>query len=164
MSDLTDFLLARIAEDEAIARNATICPLTRGGEVPKLSARQWIARLNSLGRWVIEGVDREETVAELRIAFPLGVESYSARHIARHDPARVLAECEAKRRIVRIHAGGGESPGDTDTGYGRYYRYDHACETCGEFGEYGVEWPCATIKSLALPYADHEDFREEWKP
>ena len=62
-------------------------------------------------------------------------------------PARVLAECEAKRRIVA--------------------RCDYA--TTDEFGsdydlapryDLGLE----VLQALALPYADHPDCREEWKP
>lgn len=25
-------------------------------------------------------------------------------------------------------------------------------------------WPCRTLRALALPYAEHPDYREEWKP
>ena len=70
-----------------------------------------------------------------------------AAHIARHDPARVLAEVEAKRRIVRAHAKWCE---------GR-------CEA--KYPEGGFDaahyW---SIKSLAAAYADHPDYREEWRP
>ena len=62
---LTEFLLARIAEDEAEARKAG--PMWRN-------------------EWSAEDVD-------------------VTLHIERHDPARVLAECEAKRRIVANHGG-----------------------------------------------------------
>jgi hypothetical protein len=52
-------------------------------------------------------------------------------HIARHDPARVLADVEAKRRIVEWDA---EQPVDR-----------------------GV------LNILASVYADHPDYREEWR-
>jgi hypothetical protein len=61
----------------------------------------------------------------------------SAAHVARHDPARVLAECEAKRRIV-----------DSE---GSPYVEGHVPAT-------------RTLRFLALPYADHPDYRQEWKP
>ena len=51
--------------------------------------------------------------------------------LARHDPARVLAECEAKRQIVQ----NAQDPGDD-----------------------------LFVAILALPYADHPDYREEWRP
>jgi hypothetical protein len=50
--------------------------------------------------------------------------------IARWDPARVLAECAAKRRIVEMYA-----------------------------GQHGQPY---VLHFLALPYADHPDYRQEW--
>lgn len=133
---LTDFLLARIAEDEAVARGAS-----------------------TLANWrydptKVNSVDREESV----FAGPPGAMAITiastgpaddpqsmrdAAHIARHDPARVLAECEAKRRIVEslidMEPVEDERKGQVVT----------------------LRWVC---HSLALPYADHPDYREEWKP
>jgi hypothetical protein len=118
---LTDFLLARIAEDEASAREA------------------------SPGPWDCDEIDdvwREDPDGQAHLVARRVTEG-DAAHIARHDPARVLAECEAKRRIVGEHreqAGGG-------------------CCVCSRH-----EYPCPTLRYLALPYADHPDYREEWKP
>jgi hypothetical protein len=61
-----------------------------------------------------------------------GGDTDDAVHIARHDPARVLAECEAKRRIVEWY---GEEPGRVGPALGM----------------------------LAAVYADHPEFREEWR-
>lgn len=65
-------------------------------------------------------------------------------------PARVLAECEAKRRIVEdaIHQRQwiDSDPGAGDGGKGRLYCYDDV------------------VAILALPYADHPDYDESWKP
>ena len=91
---LPDFLLARIAEDEARARPA------------------WEARSA-----------RRVLGLPLEPAWP--------------TPDRVLAECEAKRRIVGIWVESG-------------------------FVERGVM--DEVIDALALPYAVHPDFREEWRP
>ena len=93
---LTEFLLARIAEDEAGVRDGTV------------------------------GI----------IAISLA--------------ARILAECGAKRRILALHASG-----------------QPWCE-CGvwdttEHGEPGYEI-CPTLRLLALPYADHPDYDQEWRP
>lgn len=75
---------------------------------------------------------------------------------------RIKAECEAKRRIVEEHQPvdysglGMTSPG--------------ACCICGaDLGMGDWEWvegsfPCATLRALALPYADHPDYRQEWRP
>jgi hypothetical protein len=116
---LTEFLLARIAEDELAARIANV-------------SQTW---------------STDETACCVMVEHDYGdnVETHhngTAAHIARHDPARVLAECEAKRRIVADaaeyldHVGGIES---TDGLAMRVLEY------------------------LALPYADHPDWRGEWK-
>jgi hypothetical protein len=30
--------------------------------------------------------------------------------------------------------------------------------------EWGADWPCLTLRLLALPYADRPGYREEWRP
>jgi hypothetical protein len=107
---LTDFLLQRIAEDEAVARAA----ISATGESP------WQA---SSYRVV---VDDGFEVADASVP--------SATHIARHDPARVLAECAAKRAIV-------ECATDQHTG--------------------GIEFD-SILRALASVYADHESFDPRW--
>jgi hypothetical protein len=60
----------------------------------------------------------------------------SIAHADRWHPTRVLAECEAKRRVVAA----------SEQGHGG--------------------WPDGVyfaLQCLALPYADHPDFREEWR-
>jgi len=68
-------------------------------------------------------------------------------HIALHDPARVLAECEAKRRIVdfALMEATGTATRQLDA---------------GELPE-RTEW--VAVAALAEVYADHPDYREEWK-
>jgi hypothetical protein len=87
------------------------------------------------------------------------------RHAARHDPARVLREVEAKRRILDLH------PITTDVItdpaiYVKTERQPFGCRTDHEFydGETAGFGYCETLKLLALPYADHEEFNEEWRP
>ena len=58
-----------------------------------------------------------------------------------NHPQRILLECEAKRRIVEGPTLGAKP--NTD-----YWAQ--------------VAWDVLTL--LALPYADHEDYREEWRP
>lgn len=69
-----------------------------------------------------------------------------SHHIPRWKPARVIAECDAKRRIV------------TDVGV-------------VVLDPFGVQWPEGykealehTLRLLALPYADHPDYDEAWRP
>lgn len=69
----------------------------------------------------------------------------TAEHIARHDPARVLREIEAKRQIVDLHGGNL----NIDLTF---------CSHC----EHAM--PCPTLLMLALPYADRPGYRDEWRP
>jgi hypothetical protein len=96
---LTDFLLARIAEDEAEAQ-----------------AR----REHSEGCW--PNMDNCQS-------------HYGDDGKWSWGPARVLAECEAKRRIV---------------------------ELMSDEVEY-VVYSDDVLRALAQPYADHPDWREEWQ-
>lgn len=57
---------------------------------------------------------------------------------------RVLAECEAKRQIVEAYAGMEALPSEEQ-------REQRAT----------LRWAC---QLLAAPYADHPDYREEWRP
>ncbi|MGY1802416.1 DUF6221 family protein [Blastococcus sp. SYSU D00922] len=78
-------------------------------------------------------------------------------HVSRHDPARVLAECNAKRRLVLAC---------------RDVRPDRAF--LGARPEGLADFPLApadqhqlaalTLALLALPYADHPEYRQEWRP
>lgn len=59
-------------------------------------------------------------------------------HQCRHDPARMLAEVEAKRRVVDRYA----------------WLREH-----GDTGD--AAW---VLPLLGLPYADHPDYRPAWRP
>jgi hypothetical protein len=77
-------------------------------------------------------------------------------HLRRHDPARVLREVEAKRRIVDVHH-------DVNDG-------DCAACVVGEWGYpthgrgHPAPWPCQTVRLLGLPFSDHPDYSPEWFP
>ncbi|MFJ6615441.1 DUF6221 family protein [Streptomyces sp. NPDC091289] len=72
-----------------------------------------------------------------------------AEHIARHDPARVLAEVDAKRRMIET--------------FMRRYEAKMASTTSTTLG---LEWAVRAdvLRLLALPYADHPDYRGDWRP
>ena len=107
---LTDFLLARIAEDEAAA-----------GESLRATRREAVS---------LRPTDGQATTSAL---------SYM-EFIVRWPPARVLAECEAKRAVVGLHP---EMLG--------------WCQGCAH-----ESYPCRTLLALALPYADHPDYDPSW--
>jgi hypothetical protein len=64
-------------------------------------------------------------------------------HMFRWSPARVLADCEAKRRIVEDYL--------------------------SQLNSHRSGWDARTprdlpLRALALPYSDHADYRDEWRP
>lgn len=111
--DLTEFLRARLDEDEQAARQAEqVWPSTHFTVEP--------------GSIVI------------------------MRHLRTYEPPRVLAEVEAKRRIL-----------------GSHYDYHGVCPRCFDWQNKPVErepWPCEVARLLALPYASHPDYQEQWRP
>lgn len=116
---LTDFLLARIAEDEEAGTAGEQWDLSIGGQ-HDVAVQFW---------------------------------DYGETHIGYR---RFLAECEAKRRIVNMMDNLLQSFSAQNGGPGRGLWHDvnrreqhHANEV---------------LANLALPYAEHPDFREEWRP
>lgn len=87
-----------------------------------------------------------------------------AVHIERHNPARVLREVEAKRRILAEH----NVWAAVYPKHAHMADLDRHCVGCGFTGseEYAVDDvdECPTLRALATVYADHEDYREEWRP
>lgn len=149
MNDLIDFLTARLDDDERVARAAS----ADGSD--------------SYGTWRSEHIDGGGR-AKIRDAERFCVihddgefDGATADHIALHDPARVLREVEAKRRILDLHGCAGRKVGEGYPADGFAW-----CATCGsgEEHEYPTPWPCVTLRLLALPHADHPGYREEWHP
>jgi hypothetical protein len=125
--DLATFLLACIAEDEEAAKRAAF---GWGAE--------WLAEHDSAEDWSTVHADGKRDM--------VGCEDPDVpEHIARHDPARVLAECEAKRRIVAHWPDPFGNWDHTQASAAKAVK-DHA------------------LRALALPYADHPDYRDEWRP
>jgi hypothetical protein len=138
---ITEFLLARIAEREALARAAS-----HGGA-------RWTSPKTGYGSGRVDAVDRPADDVGIVVYDEGRPSEDQAAHIAFNDPARVLAECEAHRRIVRearqAVALSDETPDDDSPRAERI----HGAATA---------WS-ATLDALATIYADHEDFREEWR-
>lgn len=171
--ELVEFLLARIAEDEAAARLAAEIPdrvrmpsdVRELGNLPSYEG-QWgwgggpfrvagqdPAIVAALGMTDSDGPyhvsvskawdESEPTGARYDVATIPG-DHDAARHIARWDPRRVLAECEAKRGIVARLTELARAEGD---------------ETYGDASVALTD----TIRRLALPYADHPDYEPAWR-
>lgn len=139
MSGLVEFLRARLDDDyEAVQRvlGTNVMAAIRDG-VP---APHWVPSPNSeAGIW--------DTNHQPRVKFAWPRER---DHIIRHDPARVLAEVEAKQRILKRHARCGSGVGRCDDG-------GHGWDDVEGGG-------CADLGDLARPFADHPDYEERWKP
>jgi hypothetical protein len=120
VSDLVAFLTARLDEDERVARAV---PIEEWGSHDgcRVHPAQEQDGFLAIGR--IEAQFEEE-----------------AEHIARHDPARVLREVDAKRTCIAFLGHPDAPPGE---------------------GRYVAE---RVLWLLALAYSDHPDYREEWRP
>lgn len=187
MDDLVEFLRARLDEDEGDAREA--------GEVGGgVHGYQWHvsgSRADEGGTyWSLAAIAKtgdDEQVIEVVGSGMSGGGAHTeqvAHHAARYDPARVLREVEAKRRILAAHEPEWttvEWP-DDQTGKGE----GAVCRSCGNkdidgwinwrpaVGEAGIfppgvkppyiVAPCDTLRLLALPYAAHPGYRPEWAP
>jgi hypothetical protein len=142
--DLVAFLRARLDDDEQAARACASAPWEV--EIPPMVHVSVQARRDNKWKWgrlgYVATVERDEDRA----------------HIARHDPARVLADVEAKRQIVEQH-----KPAKLSYLPSR----ERGCVTCSTAQTWDAqanEANCQTLRLLALPYADHPDYRDEWRP
>lgn len=154
MTTLTDFLLARIAEDEAGARAA------QHQDQPT-----WRADLHSR-----DAMGRKFSVIGSSGQFR---SSDAVEHVVRFQPSRVLAECEAKRRIIDLHQ---DWPvlvdvpettelidGGLDTMTYRISRQMGWLTTREYVARFGTEPPTTPILlTLAQVYADHPDYDPAW--
>jgi hypothetical protein len=154
--NITEFLEARIAEDETVARLAS----SDGPSWDIVSGFGGATGAIHAGGEVITDEDGDESYyGGSVIVYDEGTPDHTqAQHIARNDPTRVLAECAAKRAIIAHHT---EDWGDCTvcldgvSGCG-----DPAC--CGGPTNEMESWPCPTIRAVVAVYADHPDYLQEW--
>ena len=122
--DIAEFLNGRLDEDEAAARESYY------------EGQRWLTEEEGVYRWpddeLVHSADRKS----------------DARHIARHDPARVLREVEAGRAILARY---GSLASVTNLGEHLQRSQEQA----------GLSF---AIRQLAEIYSDHPDYRPEWKP
>jgi len=129
-ADLAAAILAAVEADEAVAREAA--------ESGVYTSCDWWAK----GSWWLEGnelltVGKGDAGADVIGYF----NDESVRvHIARHDPARVLAMCAGVRAVVELH-----TPD---------HRGDHFDPTCTDLHETPGVLPddCPTLVALASAY------------
>ncbi len=138
MLTLADFLLARIAEDEKLAREA----------YEENPAATWETNRTYDGVYRLELPSTHPDSDSYGMGEDIRLPREMAKHIARHHPTRVLAECEAKRQIAHNVAAW--------TAAKEYAPGDNIVAIEREL--------VRVLRYLALPYADHPDYREEWRP
>lgn len=162
--DIQEFLLARIAEDEAVAR-AAIDPRVN---ISSPDGRWRFIDAGYNGTWprsVELGCDDPEDIVWSKEAW--------AVHASRHDPARVLRECAAKREIIKQHEAWPvlvEQPLEftdrVDDGNNVIFQASRKMAWLTEreyMKRFGVEPPTAPmIPTLAAVYSDHPDYQDEW--
>ncbi|AIY16146.1 hypothetical protein GUY44_11990 [Pimelobacter simplex] len=129
---ITEFLLARIAEDESGARKAGTY------------SAQWSV-----------GDEFNETVllaADDQFGHTFdSAYGQIAPHIAKWNPARVLAECEAKRLAI-------------NAAWNDHERIEGEWGTCKSIEQMDALGDVPeVVTALASVYADHPDYRDEWR-
>lgn len=171
VSEIVQFLEARLAEDEAVAREA-ITPDRPGTHWEWESTADDDDPESPRCLCTVEEFPTKSGVGDLP-GFPLygcrADPSPAMDHIARHDPARVLREVAAKRAVMSRHR---EVKEDDELGW-MWSRYasDHnrsqPCAGCGVWGDPDLPVTdrvedCPELHALASVYADHCDFNPDW--
>ena len=85
------------------------------------------------------------------------------KHALRHDPARVLREVAAGRKILALHQISTTYVDSRDDDYRPIKIPEVQCFVCGWASD-AAGSACETLRLLAAVYSDHPDYREEWKP
>lgn len=134
MTDLAAWLLEQIAADEQVARDA-------GGKV-------WTQTLQRYADGDELAGSIEDASGDYVVYDEGRPTAQEATHIARWDPARVLAECAAKRRLITLATEDARNA-------------DSAIE-----GEWGGEHDLSgdLLRGLAMAYADRPGYLEDWQP
>lgn len=165
MPDIVEFLAARLDEDEQIAKDAGF------SQQAKARARAWSAEPDGFGEGpFLFGVNVKDSLG-IRVFVATGQER--ADHVARHDPARVLADVAAKRRIIELHEMSRwtwkHQPGVYELPEGFEGPLAEYCTTCSATSREGLDnfyepWPCDTLKLLAVPHAGQPGYKDQWRP
>ncbi|MEU0991948.1 DUF6221 family protein [Streptomyces sp. NPDC005953] len=149
---LITFLRARLDEDRDEALAASPGPWTPDGDEYEVLAADGIT--------VCDGFALSNRQLQATV-----------RHIARHDPARALREVTAKRELLDEHLAAKHSVCEDS-----WYTCPAATEdrdggVCSQDDMHGEPCECGrddrlarTLQLLALPYADHPDYQESWRP
>lgn len=126
---ITEFINARLDEDAAAARESWY------------DGQRWLTEEEGVYRWpddeLVHMADRKA----------------DARHIARHDPARVLRDIEADRALIAAYTAAREAVPPVDDWY-------EVADGVKVGLADGLE---SALKIRAERFSDHPDYRQEWK-
>ncbi|SEO83974.1 DUF6221 family protein [Actinacidiphila rubida] len=137
MDDLVAFLRARYDEDEEAARLAdAVDPSPWYEDVEEGSYTNQRQGLDGVG--LVRAADHV-ALWDREQSCTLSMAGVTATHVALHDPARVLREVEAKRRILDECAWATKNGGG-----GAFVR--------------------PVLRLLALPYSGHAGYEPDWAP
>lgn len=174
--DIREFLEQRLTEDELWAKAASAPASYRADERPVPPAgthwtwavgENWTPyRVDPLEEYVGEGAGEYSSslvtveqwpwrsgpagrTSPNKVLATEEVASGVGGHIVRHDPARVLRDVEAKRRILAAYV---------DDDRVRFGAFESCSDSC----------PATVLdevlKLLALPYGQHPDYQSGWAP
>ena len=73
-------------------------------------------------------------------------------YLERFDEKRMLAEVEARRRVIKLYENALAAQRSGSISLRNRTQDEAAVDVLGE-----------AVKALALPYADHDGYREEWR-
>lgn len=141
MNDLITWLRAQLDEDERVA--CAVKPLDHTYDMGGTRMEE----SHSVTRWIPHSEDGRHSSER---------DPAAAALFARHDPARVLAEVEAKRRVLDLATLAAQHEvQDVD---GPISRLEKALArvTAPELEK--------VVRLLAVPYADRPGYLEEWHP
>ena len=146
MTELVAFLRARLEDDQRIAEAA-------GGGGGRDGAGIWTRSrggFDNSGEWDPDGVGAFATVeGDINIYAEGGHDGEQAEHIARWDPARVLADVAAKRTVVAECVAAIEA-GEIQPG-----------TTWNDMAA-GSELAVDVLRLLVQPYVNHPGFDHSW--
>lgn len=165
-ADLVAYLRARVDEDEATATAASPGPWL----VKDLGDAEFTSSDNCGWWWVwqesklphyggviqIDHTPGAVGVASITDAEQGAKERADADHIARWNPAAVLADIAAKRALLEMHV---------REKYRSANQPDY-CRECAQYDKYEdptTGWPCATLLALAQAHAARDDFDPSWR-
>ena len=125
MDELVEWYGQQLDEDERIARATT-----------------WEGSGNKLGWELVASATIDVGGDEFYVG-----DRTIANHMMAWEPARVLREIDAKRRMLERHAARYSEPAG-----GMICAHD------------GHRWPCPDVRDFAAVYADRPGYKESWRP